>query len=95
MTTKQRLVSAMRSQAKKTTDRQAALDAVQPTATERHYTAAEVAEMWHRPPATVRRMFAGCPGVVDLSGGKGKNRILRNPLSVLEAFHESLRGGAR
>ena len=38
----------------------------EPGPTERHYTAGEVAELWHLALETVRRLFSNEPGVVVL-----------------------------
>jgi hypothetical protein len=46
------------------------------TVEEKHYTAAELAELWHVDESTIRRMFSREPGVLRLK------RALRIPKSV-------------
>jgi hypothetical protein len=58
---------------------------------ERHYTVAEIAEMWNLSKDAVRRVFQNEPGVLVLgSRSRGRKRryaTLRVPLSVLERVH--------
>jgi transcriptional regulator GlxA family with amidase domain len=58
---------------------------------ERHYTVAEVAEMWNLSKDAVRRLFQNEPGVVVLTkpirGSKRKYRTLRLPQAVVERVH--------
>jgi hypothetical protein len=64
---------------------------------ERHYTVAEIAEMWNLSTDAVRRLFCNEPGVVILgnSGRRDKRRYrtLRIPQSVLERVHRRLSFG--
>jgi hypothetical protein len=58
-------------------------------ATERHYTEAEIAKMWHMHRKTVHRMFDGQPGVVEWGDdGHRSRRILE---SVMLRVHRDLR----
>jgi hypothetical protein len=65
--------------------------ASQLSASERHYTVAEIAAMWNLTKDAVRRMFQNEPGVLVLGGrSKGRKRryvVLRIPQSVLERVH--------
>jgi len=65
-------------------------------ATERHYSASEVAELWHVSALTVRRMFEDMPGVLKISHARllpNRERkprtTLRIPASILEQVHGS------
>lgn len=65
-----------------------------PQATERHYTIAEIAELWKLSPNAVRRLFQGEPGVFVALGeprpryGRQRGYVtLRIPQSVLERVH--------
>ena len=61
---------------------------------ERHYTVAEIAEMWNLSRDTVRRLFCNEPGVPKLDNRarrtKRRYRTLRIPQSVLERVHRRL-----
>jgi hypothetical protein len=65
-------------------------------AAEKHYTVAEVAQLWGIGKSTVIRIFEDMPGVLRLSmptllKSQRKNRpkvMLRIPLSALERAHE-------
>lgn len=63
-------------------------------ATERHYTAAEVAELWQLSINTIRRIFYEEPDVIVVRRPMGKSkqryRTLRIPASVLERVHRRL-----
>ena len=65
-----------------------------PVATERHYTPAEVAELWQLDVETVRRLFKNEPGVIVLQSparkGKRPYKTIRIPLSVLNHLHGRL-----
>jgi hypothetical protein len=72
------------------------------TATEKHYTIYEIAELWTISPEKVRRLFQDAPGVLKIGDRapltKRKTRphvMLRIPQSVLERFHEERSGGFR
>ena len=57
---------------------------------QRHYSVAEVAEMWNLGPDAVRRLFEGEPGVLTLVGGGRKRtsyRTLRIPERVVERVY--------
>ena len=64
------------------------------TATEKHYTVSEVAEMWGIGTSTVKRLFEDTPGVLRISQPVLLNRrrapkvTLRIPASLLERTHE-------
>jgi hypothetical protein len=63
--------------------------------TERHYTAAELAEHWNLSLDTIRRLFQDEPGVLalgDNDGKSGKRRYttLRIPESVAARVHRRL-----
>jgi hypothetical protein len=64
-------------------------------ALERHYSAQEIAEMWHLSPTTIIRLFRDEPGVVKI--GKSPSRrgrrsytTLRIPESVVQRVHRRL-----
>jgi hypothetical protein len=65
-------------------------------ATERHYSVAEVAEMWQLSPNAVRKLFQNEPGVLALGEPRpkyGRRRgyvTLRIPQSVLDRVHRRL-----
>jgi len=64
-------------------------------ATERHYSVAEVAEMWNLSADAVRRLFQNEPGVLVLGDsrpkyGKRRYATLRIPESVLERVYRRL-----
>ena len=63
-------------------------------AVERHYTPAEVAELWNLDVETIRRIFQDEPGVVVLQApvkkGKRPYKTIRIPQSVLERVHRRL-----
>jgi hypothetical protein len=58
---------------------------------ERHYTVAEIAEMWNLSTDAVRRLFCNEPGVLSLgrtpSVSRRRYTTLRIPQSVLERVH--------
>jgi hypothetical protein len=62
-------------------------------ATERHYSIAEVVEMWNLSPNAVRRLFQHEPGVLTIGEPRpkfGRQRgyvTLRIPQSILERVH--------
>jgi hypothetical protein len=64
---------------------------------ERHYTVAEIAEMWKLSKDAVRRLFCNEPGVLTLGkracGRKRRYTTLRIPQSVLERVHRQLSFG--
>ena len=52
---------------------------------ERHYTVPELAKLWHVSDDTIRRMFKGEPGVIEIRlqrPGKRRYVVLRIPESV-------------
>lgn len=59
---------------------------------EKHYTPAELAEIWGVDPETIRNVFRNEPGVLKLgnSGGKRAYITLRIPESVAERVHRRL-----
>jgi hypothetical protein len=70
-------------------------DSIQePAATERHYSAAEVAALWKLNVETIRQIFQDEPGVVVLQApckkGRRPYKTIRIPLSVLERVHKRL-----
>ena len=62
-------------------------------ATERHYSVAEIAELWKLSPNAVRRLFQREPGVLTIGEprpkyGRERGKVtLRIPQSVLERVH--------
>jgi hypothetical protein len=64
-------------------------------ATERHYTEAEIAKMWHMHRKTVHKIFDGQPGVLEWGeeGNRNKrpHRSRRIPESVVLPVHRDLR----
>lgn len=61
---------------------------------ERHYTAAQVAELWQFDAETIRRLFQDEQGVVVLQApikkGKRSYKTIRIPQSILERVHKRL-----
>ena len=61
---------------------------------ERHYTVAEIADLWNLSPDVVRKLFEDEPGVLvfgnDSSRTKRGYHTLRIPTSVLERVHRRL-----
>ena len=60
---------------------------------ERHYTVAEIAEIWQLSHDAIRRMFHSEPGVLVLGSRKQSRRrytTLRIPESVLQRVHRRL-----
>lgn len=70
-------------------------------AIEKHYTVAEIADLWGIGETTVRRLFEDMPGVLRFSfpvlvKRKRKPRIsLRVPASLMERAHEQWSRGVR
>jgi hypothetical protein len=62
------------------------------TPTERHYSVAEIAEMWSLSDDAVRKIFEREAGVLVIGGAGGgrRYRTLRIPASVLERVHRRL-----
>jgi hypothetical protein len=66
--------------------------------TERHYTCAEIAEMWNMHPVTVRELFRNEPGVLNICASR-KSRFRKSyaqyriPASVAERVHRRLQQG--
>jgi hypothetical protein len=62
--------------------------------TERHYSVAEVADLWNLGTDAVRRIFQNEPGVLVLGGNgaphKRKYTTLRIPQSVLQRVHRRM-----
>jgi hypothetical protein len=60
----------------------------------RHYSPAEVADLWQLNVETIRRLFQDEPGVVVLQSPAKKSRrpykTIRIPQSVLERVHQRL-----
>lgn len=57
---------------------------------QRHYTPAEIAQMWHLSADAVRKIFENEPGVLvlsDVKRGKRRYRTLRIPESVAQRVH--------
>ncbi len=65
-----------------------------PAAVERHYTPAEVAELWNLDVETIRRIFQHEHGIVVLQSPVNKHKrpykTIRIPQSVLERVHQRL-----
>jgi hypothetical protein len=63
-------------------------------ATDRHYSASEVAVLWNLNVETIRRIFQDEPGVVALQAPSKKGRrpykTIRIPQNVLERVHRRL-----
>ncbi len=67
-----------------------------PVATERHYTVVELATIWQLSNDTVRNIFWGRPGVIQLSNPKPSTRryvTMRIPESVAQEVHRQMRSG--
>jgi hypothetical protein len=68
------------------------------TATERHFTVPEVAELWKLSEDKVRQIFREQPGVVRIGNPEKMHKrgyiTLRIPQSVVEKVHAALRGRA-
>jgi len=80
----------------------AQLDSVSPVADrmrERHYSPAELAELWSLSRDTVARMFEGEPGVLVFENpekaSERRRRTMRIPESVAERVYRRLSAGAR
>jgi hypothetical protein len=62
-----------------------------PLAFERHYTAQEIAEIWHVHANTIRRIFRGQPGVIEIGSDETRYgrryKIMRIPESVVLKLH--------
>jgi len=60
----------------------------------RHYTVAEIAEMWQFSRNVGRKLFENEPGVLvvgnDATLGKRRYRLFRIPESVMERVHQKL-----
>lgn len=67
---------------------------VQSLATERHYTIAEIAEIWNLSYDSVRKLFMREPGVLVLGHCSSRSKqgytTLRIPQSVMERVHRRL-----
>jgi hypothetical protein len=61
-------------------------------ALEKHYTAEELADLWHLDSTTVRRIFQDQPGVLKIGNhhrrGKRAYVSLRIPESLAKRFHD-------
>jgi len=60
---------------------------------ERHYSVAEVADIWNLSPDAVRKIFEKEPGVLILGGHSSsarRYRTMRIPASVLERVHRRM-----
>jgi hypothetical protein len=72
--------------------------AAEPLAAERHWSPAQVAEIWGFGPETIRRIFQNEPGVVVMTKPAKKNRqqhrTIRIPQTVLERVHRRLQKSA-
>ena len=59
--------------------------------TERHWSVAEIATAWNLSADSVRRLFSGEPGVLEIGrrikGSKRRYTTLRIPQSVMERVH--------
>jgi len=68
--------------------------ATEPAPVERHFTAGEVADLWHFNVETIRRLFDSEPGVVVLQAparkGKRPYRTIRIPQTVLDRVHKGM-----
>jgi len=93
-TTLERKQASMRERQQATNP--AAVPAVSPGGfAERHYTVAEISQMWQLSPDSVRRLFEREPGVLALgsdhsTGYKRRYTTLRVPESVLARVHRRL-----
>jgi response regulator of citrate/malate metabolism len=60
-------------------------------AIERHYSVQEIAEMWNISTSTVRRIFRGQDGVLEIGAEETRygrpHRVMRIPESVLVRVH--------
>ena len=70
------------------------VDAMGPAGSERHWSAAQIAEMWGLGPAMIRRLFHEEPGVLVFAKpakkGRQQHKTLRIPQSVLDRVHRRL-----
>lgn len=61
---------------------------------ERHYSVAEISELWNLSPDVIRRLFEREPGVLVIGGhgsrSKRRYTTLRIPQSVVERVHRRL-----
>jgi transcriptional regulator GlxA family with amidase domain len=66
-----------------------------PLALEKHYSVAEIAELWAVSDDTVRRLFEEEPGVltfgVEESARKRRYRSMRIPQSIMIRVHQRMR----
>lgn len=64
-------------------------------ALEKHYTVAEISNLWQLSEDTIRKIFRDQPGVLKLASPERRFRrgycVLRIPESILQKVHESLR----
>jgi transcriptional regulator GlxA family with amidase domain len=68
------------------------------TATEKHFTVQEIADLWQMSAMTVRRLFQDEPGVLKLGVVRTMRSarphvMLRIPASVLDRFHQQRSSG--
>ncbi len=68
-------------------------------ALERHFTVAEVAELWQLSEDTIRKIFRDVPGVLKIGAPESRFKrgylVLRIPESILQKVHESMRKAVR
>lgn len=74
---------------------QAVIEMPQTAALERHFSPAEIAELWGLSVDSVRRLFAGEQGVLVIEPPRGRfsrrrYRTLRIPAAVVERVHRRL-----
>jgi hypothetical protein len=62
-----------------------------PLALERHYSAQEIAALWNISDCTVRRIFRGQPGVIEIGANESRYgrsyKVMRIPESVVLKLH--------
>lgn len=68
------------------------------TATEKHYTVEQIADLWSVSAATVRRMFRDVPGVLKINAHRSSlnsraYESLRIPASIVARLHEQRSSG--
>lgn len=65
-------------------------------ALERHYSVAELAGLWELSERTIRRIFTGEPGVLQITHSETKSKrgysTLRVPETVVQRVHRRLQG---
>lgn len=70
---------------------QVAVENIESSAMEAHFSVEEVAKTWGYHQDTIRKLFRDEPGVVVVRGGQlAKNKRIRIPRSVVERVHKRI-----